>query len=393
MAEDSDQDKTEEPSGRRIEKAREEGDVPRSKELTTCAVMLGGGLAFMMMGGKLMRELKMLVGGALTMTREEVFDITLLGQRNFARIIDVIIAMAPILMLLLVIALTAPIFIGGWIFSEKALAPNFGKLNPLNGIKNMFSVRSLIELIKAIGKATLVGSVVWLVVGTQLDDIVSLGKQSVHSGVEHLGQIILITFIASVASLIVIAAADIAYQLWHYKEKLKMTKEEVKQEYKEMEGNPEIKGKIRQLQREAARKRMMAEVPKADVVVTNPTHFAVALSYKTGMKAPVVVAKGRDIVAAKIREIAEENKVPLFEAPPLARALYAHTELGNVIDPLLYTAVANVLAYVIEMRHFAIGARLKRPEKPSHLDVPSSMDPQNPKNLRKQILEEEGVTA
>ncbi|MDR0933940.1 MAG: flagellar type III secretion system protein FlhB, partial [Burkholderiaceae bacterium] len=345
MAEESDLEKTESASPRRLEKAREEGDVPRSRDLATCTILLGGGLAFLMMGGKLVHEIRMMISGALTLSREEVFDMTLLLERNISRIYEVLLAFSPIAAMLLIIALASPLLIGGWLFSSKALQPNFGKMNPLSGLKNMVSMRALVELFKAVGKTLLVGLVAWMVVGTQIDGILSLGMQPVKQGTEHMGEIILVTFLATVGALVIIAAIDAPYQMWHYANKLKMTKEEVRQEHKDSEGNPEIKAKIRQQQREIARRRMMAEVPKADVVVTNPMRYAVALQYKEGtMGAPVVVAKGMGLIAARIREIAEESRVPMLEAPPLARALYSHTDLGDAIPEALYTSVAEVLA-------------------------------------------------
>ncbi|WAW09513.1 flagellar biosynthesis protein FlhB [Oxalobacter vibrioformis] len=390
MAEESDLEKTESASPRRIEKAREEGDVPRSKDLATCTILLGGGLAFLMMGGNLIRELKMMVSGGLTLSREEVFDMSLLLERNISRIYEVIIAFSPIALMLLIIALASPLLIGGWLFSTKALEPKFGKLNPLNGLKNMVSMRALVELIKAVGKTLLVGIVAWMVVGTQIDGIMSLGMQPAKVGAEHMGEIILVTFLATVGALVIIAAIDAPYQMWHYANKLKMTKEEVRQEHKDSEGNPEIKAKIRQQQREMARKRMMAEVPKADVVVTNPTRYAVALQYKEGsMGAPVVVAKGMGLIAARIRELAEEHNVPMLEAPPLARALYSHADLEKEIPQALYTAVAEVLAYIYQLRAFKrLGG--KRPAKPKKIDVPAHLDPHNnpPQTAR---LSEQGV--
>ncbi len=377
MAEESDLEKTESASPRRLEKAREDGDVPRSKDLATCTILLGGGLAFLMMGGSLMREIRMMLTGGLTFSREEVFDMPLLLERNLSRIFEVIMAFSPIAAMLLVIALASPLLIGGWLFSTKALQPNFGKLNPLSGLKNMVSVRSLVELIKAIGKTFLVGVVAWMVVGSQLDGIMSLGLHSAKVGAEHMGHIILVTFLATVGGLVVIAAIDAPYQMWHYANKLKMTKEEVRQEHKDSEGNPQIKAKIRQQQREMARKRMMSEVPKADVVVTNPTRYAVALQYKEGsMGAPIVVAKGMGLIAARIRELAEEHNVPMLEAPPLARALYSHAELEREIPQALYTAVAEVLAYIYQLRMFRRKGG-KRPQKPKKIDVPAHLDPHN----------------
>jgi flagellar biosynthesis protein FlhB len=281
-------------------------------------------------------------------------------------------------LLLMLVALVSPLLIGGWMFSTKALMPNFGRMNPMSGIGNIISTRSLVELGKAIIKAVVIGSIAWIVAKSQIDSVLMLAVEPLSTSGAHLGHILLTSFIAIASGLVLIAAVDVPYQMWHYANKLKMTREEVRQEAKESDGNPEIKAKIRQQQREMARRRMMAEVPTADVVVTNPTHFAVALKYTDGqMRAPKVVAKGADAVAAKIRELAQENKVPLLEAPPLARALYRHAELGDEIPEALYTAVAEVLAYVFQLRAYGKNGGV-RPQAPRDLDVPAQLDPLNP---------------
>ena len=268
--------------------------------------------------------------------------------------------------------------IGGWLFSTKAIQPKFGKLNPMRGLGNMVSVNALIELIKAVGKTLIVGVVAWLVVRRQLDSVLMLGTEPFKIGSMHLAQAIWTSFISIVAALVLIAAIDAPYQMWRYANKLKMTREEVRQEAKESEGDPHIKAKIRAQQREMAKRRIMAEVPTADVVVTNPTHYAVALKYSDGMmRAPRVVAKGADEVAAKIRELAGEHRVPLLEAPALARALHRHTELGDEIPEALYTAVAEVLAYVFQLKTYRSEGGAK-PVAPAQLDVPPELDPHHP---------------
>lgn len=237
---------------------------------------------------------------------------------------------------------------GGWLFSSKAFLPKFHKLNPLKGIKNLVSRNALVELVKAVGKATLVGAVAYFVVSSRVDDMLMLSLQPLHDALPNMSYLILFTMIAISGSLVLIAAIDVPYQLWSYANKLKMTKEEVRQENKETEGNPEIKARIRRQQREMARRRMMAEIPSADVVVTNPTHYAVAVRYQSdSMRAPVVVAKGADAVALKIRELAATHGVSVLESPKLARALFAHTELGDTIPEALYAAVAEILAMSI----------------------------------------------
>jgi flagellar biosynthetic protein FlhB len=212
----------------------------------------------------------------------------------------------------------------------------------------------------------------------ELDAVLALSVEPAKTGSMHLGHVMLVSFLSIVGGLVLIAAIDAPYQMWHYANKLKMTRQELRQEAKESDGNPEIKAKIRQQQREMATRRMMEAIPTADVVVTNPTHYAVALKYTEGkMRAPQVVAKGADEVAARIREIATENNVPMLEAPPLARALYRHTELGDAIPESLYTAVAEVLAYVFQLRVYKKHGGM-RPEVPEELDVPPQLDPLNP---------------
>lgn len=377
MAGDSDLEKTESASPRRLEQAREEGDVPRSRELATCTILLAAGLGFWFSGENLVRHLNTMLASGLSFDREQAFDLSLLLMRLGAGLGDVVIGLAPLAGILMLVALGSPLLIGGWLFTTKSLEPNFSRMNPLSGLGNMFSVRALVELLKAIGKTILIGTVAWLVVSSQIDSMLALSVEPLASGTAHLARMLLTSFIAIVAGLVVIALIDVPYQLWHYAHKLKMTREEVRQESKESDGDPQVKARIRQMQREMAKRRMMAEVPTADVVVTNPTHYAVALKYTEGkMRAPTVVAKGADEVAAKIREIAAEHKVAMLEAPPLARALYRHAELGDEIPATLYTAVAEVLAYVFQLRAYGKHGGV-RPVEPANLEVPPELDPLN----------------
>lgn len=375
MAQDSDLEKTEDPTPKRIEKAREDGDVPRSRELATCTVLLAGGVGLYAMGGRLNQAMLGNMAGSLQFTREAAFDFTLLWNQITSSILDLLIAFAPLALVLLIVIIGSPIMIGGWNFSEKAFTPRFGKLNPINGISNLFSKNSLVELVKAVLKAGLVGTVSYMVMSHDFDLILALSTQPLHTSIAQVDGILIKGFLFIVAALVLIAAIDVPYQLWNYKNKLKMTKEEVKQESKESEGNPEIKARIRQQQREMARRRMMAQIPKADVVITNPTHYAVAIKYEeNGFGAPRVVAKGADAIALKIREIASEHKVPTLESPKLARALFAHTELGDEIPQALYSAVAEILAYVFQLRSFKTNGGYY-PNMPTELDVPDALDP------------------
>jgi flagellar biosynthetic protein FlhB len=378
MAEESDLERTEPASPRRLEQAREEGDVPRSRELANCTVLIAACAGFWFMGDNLIRQIDRMLVSGLAFDRALAFDFDLLASHIAFNLKEILVAFAPIALLLLIVAIGSPLLIGGWLFSVKALQPNFGRMNPMAGLSNMISKRAGVELGKAIVKAILVGVIAWIVVKSQITTMMGLGVEPVTTGSAHLAHLLLTSFIAIASGLVVIAVIDVPYQLWQYADKLKMTREEVRQEAKESDGNPEIKAKIRQQQREIAKRRMMAEVPKADVVVTNPTHFAVALKYTEGkMRAPIVVAKGADEVAAKIREIAAENNVPLLEAPPLARALFRHTDLGDQIPEALYTAVAEVLAYVFQLRVYRERGGV-RPDAPTELEVPPQLDPLNP---------------
>lgn len=375
MAQDSDLEKTEDPTAKRIEKAREDGDVPRSRELATCTVLLAGGVGLYAMGGRLNQAMLSNMAGSLQFKREAAYDFTLLWNQVTSSILDLLIAFAPLALVLLIVIIGSPIMIGGWNFSEKAFTPRFGKLNPINGISNLFSKNSLVELVKAVLKAALVGTVSYMVLSHDFEMILALSTQPLHSSIAQVDGILIKGFLFIVAALVLIAAIDVPYQLWNYKNKLKMTKEEVKQESKESEGNPEIKARIRQQQREMARRRMMSQIPKADVVITNPTHYAVAIQYEeNGFGAPRVVAKGADAIALKIREIASEHKVPTLESPKLARALFAHTELGDEIPQALYSAVAEILAYVFQLRSFKTHGGYF-PNMPTELNVPDALDP------------------
>lgn len=375
MAEDSDLEKTEDASPKRLEKAREEGDVPRSRELATCTVLLAAGMGFSTMGHGLQDALKSNMSGLLHFERQAAFDPQFLLSRIADSIFTLLIAFSPLALLLMLVAIGSPALIGGWVMSGKAIMPNFNKLNPIKGLSNLVSKNSGVEIIKSIAKSVLVGLVGYLVINHEIDGILSLSQLPADKAIHEVTSLMLKGFLAIVASLALIAAIDAPYQLMHYANKLKMTKEDVKQEAKEAEGNPQIKARIRQQQRAMARRRMMAEIPKADVIITNPTHYAVAIKYKDGsMGAPRVVAKGADAVALKIREIASEHQIMTLEAPKLARALYAHTELGDEIPETLYSAVAEVMAYVFQMRMFNNDGGLA-PEMPRVFDVPTGMDP------------------
>lgn len=378
MAEESDLEKTEPASPRRLEKAREEGNLPQSRELMAFLVLLAGMGCLWAMGGWLAARVTTMLRGGLTLTREMAFDPALLFDRLMQQGSEAMITLAPLFMLTVMGAILAPIMIGGFNFTGKPLQPNFSKMNPIKGIGRIFSMHGVAELVKAVLKSLVVGFVIWWVLRHELDHLFALIAMPIEAGVPEMMHELLVASLMIISGMAIIAAIDVPFQLWQYYKKLRMTKEEVKQEGKEQEGSPEVKGRIRHQQREAARRRMMQDVPKADVVVTNPTHFAVALKYDSSrMAAPQVVAKGMNLIAANIRELAEQHKVPVLEAPPLARALYKHAEIGEQVPATLYTAVAEVMAYVYQLAQYLAG-NMAAPEVPERISVPEDMDPGSP---------------
>jgi flagellar biosynthetic protein FlhB len=374
MAEESDLEKTEAASPRRLEKAREEGQVPRSRELSTFLV-LATGVAVLWGGGKyIYGTLDGIMRHALGFDPEASRDTAVMLTGAVESSWQGIMALLPVLGLLAVAGLFAGMALGGLVWSGKPLEFNLEKLNPLSGLGRLFSWQTVIELIKAIFKAVLVGIVASAAIWHYHDDMIGIMNASPAAALARMLNIVAMCCACAVGVLLLIALLDVPWQIFSHGKKLRMSKEDVRQEFKESEGDPMVKARIRQLQRQAARRRMMAEVPKADVIVTNPTHYAVALRYSEGdMAAPRVVAKGMGEIAARIRELAQENRVPMLEAPPLARALYRHVELGQEIPAALYTAVAEVLAWVFQLRAWRPGWAAPLP--PTNLPVPSGLDP------------------
>lgn len=379
MAEDSDLEKTEAATGRRIQQAREEGQVVRSRELSTFVELMTALGALVLMGDYLMDALSRVVRQGFSLDRASVLDPNMMMIRFQDQMADILIAFLPFLGFIVIAAIATPILLSGWNFSWKPLTPDLVKLNPITGIKRVFSVNGLAELVKAIAKSLLIGGVAAWVIWRSMDAFFALPGEPLNSSIAHVGDLIISTSLIIVSSMLLLVAADVPFQLWHYGKNLRMTKEEVRQEAKESEGDPQIKARIRSMQREAARRRMMAEIPKAQVVVTNPTHFAVALRYDEGMAAPRVVAKGSALLAERVIELAREYKVPVVQAPPLARALYRHTEIGDEVPQRLYTAVAQVLAYIYQLKQPVAGAPL--PQPPKYLPVPPDMDPETAKEM------------
>ncbi len=374
MAEDSDLERTEPASPRRLEEARNKGNIPRSRELNTFAILMTAGTTLFIMGVPLAQGLMRLMKGGLTFDRALLNTPGLMWSILMQSLLDMLLLFYPLILALLIAALAAPILLGGWMLSTEALVPDFGRTNPLKGLGRLFSVTSLAELGKALAKSLVVGLIGYWVVWHYWEQMLSLATESVSSGTAHLAHLLSLSFILITSGMLLIVAIDVPFQLWEYSRKLRMTKEEVRQEMKESEGDPQLKSRIRAMQREAARRRMMSEVPKADVIVTNPTHYAVALRYdEKEMRAPRVVAKGSYLLAERIRELGAENGVMILRTPPLARALYKHAELDQEIPNALFAAVAEVLAYVYQLRSYNIGGGVK-PELPATLPVPEGMD-------------------
>jgi len=372
MAEESDLEKTEPASSRRLEQAREEGQVPRSREIGAFLILVVSAAAFWFVGPWMMQRTTAIVRRGLILEEPLLRDPGFMLLRFADLSLDALFSFAPLFLALVIAALISPFFLGSWNFSLKALNPDPGRLDPIKGLGRLVSWSGLVELLKAVAKALLVGGVAFWVLWSEREDIFALFGQSVEVGLYSAGHLVNYSFLMIVLAMLLIVALDVPFQIWQYHDKLKMSKEEVKQEGKEMEGNPQIKGRIRQLQREAARKRMMGAVPSADVIVTNPTHFAVALAYKSGMGAPKVLAKGMGEIALKIREIGAANGVPTLEAPPLARALYRYAELDQEIPSTLYAAVAEVLAYVYQLANWRqVGGNYPMP--PRAIAVPAEL--------------------
>lgn len=375
MAEDSDLEKTESATPRRLEKAREEGQVARSRELNTFMLLAGGVAGLWFMGGELYRTLTGVIRAGMWFDLRVTKDTAVMTAQAANSAWNALLVLLPIFGILVILAVFSSVSLGGLLFSTKALEPKFERMNPLKGVMRMFSAQTLVELIKTLLKATVIGGISAAVIWAYRDDMLALTYASPTAALVNGMRLVALCSALIVAALLLIVFIDAPWQLYSHHKKLRMSRQDVKQEHKESEGDPHVKGRIRAQQRAMARRRMMSEVPKADVVVTNPTHYAVALKYEDGgTGAPRVVAKGSGLIAARIRMLADEHKVPMFSAPPLARALHEHVELGHEIPVELYKAVAEVLAWVFQLRSWNNGMGAE-PLVPDNLPVPPELDP------------------
>jgi flagellar biosynthetic protein FlhB len=370
MSDDS-AERTEEPTGRRLSKAIEEGDVARSMELPAAAVMIAGAVTMALMGSWWVSRFAQQMRAGFTFDRKTLDTPTLLPTTFLHAVGEGLLVVLPLMVVTAVVAIAASGVTGGFHFSAKAFAPKFSKLSPISGVKRMFGTHALVELMKAIGKFSVVSLVLWWLINRYLVELMRLANMGLEPALGATGEMIMQSVIWLTLSLLVIAAIDAPYQRWSYFKKLRMTKQEIKDEMKDSEGRPEVKQQIRRRQREMSNARMIAKVKDADVVITNPEHFAVALSYDpTADGAPILLAKGADHIAARIREEARQNGVEMFSSPQLARALYFTTEVDQPIPESLYHAVAPVIAYVFSLAQVRPGVEPMAKPNP---EVPPSM--------------------
>jgi len=366
------QEKSEDPTGRRIEKSRQEGQVARSKELTTTFLLMLGTGGILLYGESIGLSIKNVMVASFSLPRYALFDVNQMGLYFANFFLEVAIAVAPLLFILFLAGIIGSIALGGWLFSWKSLQPKFSKLNPVKGLGKMFSLKSLVELLKSVAKIAVVVSVAVWILYAQTPILQGLAQQDVMTAMTNAVQILGWSFFTLSSTMILVALFDVPFQIYDHHKQLKMTKQEVKDEFKDTEGKPEVKQRIRQLQYEMSQRQMLKDVPDADVVITNPTHFSVALKYDPESEgAPILLAKGHDHMALKIREIAKLNDVEIVGSPPLARSIYHHSEIGQEIPSGLYMAVAQVLAYVFQLKQFR--RRISpRPQKPD-FPVPDDM--------------------
>jgi flagellar biosynthesis protein FlhB len=372
MAEkDTSEERSEEPTAKRLEKARKDGQVARSQELSIAAMMILTAFFLYLFGGYFIGQLADVFASGFTFDRKAVFNHAFLAPAFGSQALDSILIVVPIFVLTVLIAFLAAGAMGGYIISSKSIMPKASKLNPLSGFKRMFGTKAIVDLSKALSKFVLVAGVLYLVVSENFANLLQLGFMDLEPALQEAGRIIAFGTVLVTLTLIVAAAIDVPYQLHVFNKQMKMTKKEVKDELKDTEGRPEVKAQIRRKQREIASGMMMAAVADADVVIVNPEHFAVALSYDASKDgAPIMVAKGADFLAQGIRERAKEEGVPIFSAPALARSIFFTTEINQAIPESLYYAVAQVIAYVFNLNSFERGARTAKKPTPN---VPENM--------------------
>ncbi len=371
---DSSQEKTEEPTARKLEKAREDGQVPRSRELTTTAVILTGSFGLMIFGGEIALTLADVIRYNFSLDRATIFDTSAMIAHLALSFREALLSLLPIFSVLILAAIAGPVALGGWLFSGKSLMPKGSRMDPIAGLKRMISMKSLVELFKAIGKIAIIVSVSYILLSSTQGELLGLSEESLEAGIMHSLELSVMAAVWLSASTIFIALIDIPFQIHEYSKKLKMSRQDIKDEMKDTEGKPEVKSKIRQMQQQLSQQRMMQSVPDADVVITNPTHFSVALKYDPeNMETPILLAKGVDHMAMRIREVARAHDIEFVQSPALARAIYHTTEIDHSIPQGLFLAVAQVLAYVFQLREYRKGHN-EKPNYPRKPDLPKDME-------------------
>jgi flagellar biosynthetic protein FlhB len=373
------QERTERATPKRLRDAKRKGQIPRSRELNTALVLTAAALALYGLGPVLGQGLTGFMERSLDLGPADLADPAAMLHRLQAATGEMLRLWAPFVLAVIGTALLAPALLGGWAFSAEPLTPKLERLNPIKGLGRIFSLQGLVELVKAIAKLVLIAGVGGLVLWSYRAELLAPPAASVPQDLLDAFALLAVVLLLLSAATFLIAVLDVPYQIWDHSRKLRMTRQEVRDELKELEGRPEVKSRIRQVQRELSRRRMMDEVPKADLVVTNPTHYAVALRYEPLRSgAPRVVAKGAGLLAAQIRTLARAHGIPVIEAPSLARALYSGVKLDQEIPASLYLAVAQLLAYVYQLRSARESGR-REPEPPRDLPVPSEVTTRGPK--------------
>lgn len=372
MAEDS-EDKTEQATDKRLEDAKEKGQLPRSKEIASAAVLVVACIGLLLFGSSFMTDFSNVMRRSFSLEPRDYAEPEFLFPALMRSLGEVLGSLLPFMLMVWVAVVIASGLLGGWHITWSSIAPKANRLSPMAGLKRMFGMQSWVELAKSILKVFLVGLVAYWVLKAHFPELSQLNLKDIRLALKAGGSLVLWSLLWIALTLVLVVAIDVPYQIWHHQKQLRMTKQEVKDEYKETEGRPEVKGKIRQLQREASQRRMMEQIPQADVVLTNPTHYAVALKYDAKKRgAPKVIAKGVDLMAEQIKTIALAHRVHLVESPPLARALYHTTKLEREIPDELYVAVAQILAYVYQLKNFEQG-KGRRPRAPTNLPIPDNM--------------------
>jgi len=371
--EDDSQERTEQATARKKQQSQEQGQVARSKDFNTMLVLLCSGLCFITMGHSGAKKCQSLFHANLAIDPKLLVDDSGMFLALKAAVFGGINILMPFFYVIVIVCIAGPLLIGGWSFSWGNVEIKLERLDPIKGLLKIFSLKNLVELVKSIFKIILVVMTMGLIVYLYMRKIILFSFSDVTVGIHQSMQIVIWSFMLLVGALFIITLFDVPFQLWNHLQELKMTKQEVKDEYKDSEGKPEVKSRLARLQRELLKRRIAIEVPKADVIITNPTHYAVALKYdQKAMKAPKVVAKGVDFMAEKIMTLAKEHKVPLVVMPPLARSIYFHTEVGEEIPNELYVGVAQILAYVHQLKLYKRG-KLKKPKVPEKVDIPPEM--------------------